>query len=451
MAKSGSAVQSFLSELEQKLKPILDADLDALKQLKAAREGGGDMQILESDRVFYMKLVEETKYGVNHAAIKEYFPLDTVTFGLLDIFQELLGLKFERELTMEGSAAWHEDVKAYRVLDKSSGDLTGFFYLDMHPREGKADCEQCIAVQNGCMLNTKWQLPVAAVLCQLTKPTAEQPRPLLSHSEVESFFHEFGHAMHHICSKAEIDIFSGMMVEGDFLEAPSQMLENWAYQPAVLRRISSHYETGAPIPDDLLTALTESRKANAGIWTTYEVARSVFDQVRGTFLSLLPKPHPDSSPLLLRQAIHTMPSADTAAIYNRIWPETLGILATPGTNQSCRFAHMGDPWYTGMFYSYLWAEVYSADMFASRFEKEGIFNPVTGASYRKEILAPGGSRDGMDSLKAFLGREPSVDPFLKMKGLLAEPTESSSVKEDKKKEAVHRQQLGELSNSVGNA
>ena len=236
-------------------------------------------------------------------------------------------------------------------------------------------------------------MPVAAAVCNFPRPTASQPA-LLSHRDVETFFHEFGHVMHQLCSKAELEMFAGTRVERDFVEAPSQMLENWCWQPAALARMSAHHQTGEPIPDALMAALLASRNANSGILNMRQIVLASFDQ-----------------------AIHTAASADTAAVLDRISAELLQIPSSPGTNMAASFGHLAGG-YDAQYYGYMWSEVFSADMFASRFEAEGIFNgDLCGASYRKEILAAGGSRDAMDSLIAFLGREPIQEPFLKSKGL----------------------------------
>ena len=160
MAKTAANVRAFLSDFGWKLQPAVKSDLAALKALKAQHEGGGE--IMEYDRAFYCKMLEATKCGVEHEALKEYFPLDTVTAGLLGIYEGLLGLKFERELSMEGAAAWHEDVKAYRTTDTASGKLVGFFYLDLHPREGKFGHCACFYLQNGCQVGGQRQLPIPA-------------------------------------------------------------------------------------------------------------------------------------------------------------------------------------------------------------------------------------------------------------------------------------------------
>ena len=192
----------------------------------------------------------------------------------------------------------------------------------------------------------------------------------------------------------------------DYLEMPSQMFENWAYQPEAVQRMSCHYKTGESLPLEMMDALLSSSKANAAIknfGAMWWVARSAIDQ-----------------------AMHLEPPIDVALAAKEIWNDFMGIKASPGTNMG-PVRHMADPGYGGLWYSYLWSQVYSADAF-SRFEKEGIFNPATGAAYRKEILAPGGSRDGMDSLVAYLDRQPSVDAFLKAKGLTTDTSDECSVK-----------------------
>ena len=398
MAKTGGEVQNFIADFKDKAMGITKANLAELKALKAEHEGG-EPELFEWDRTFYCKLLEKKEYGVDHEAIKEYFPVDAAINGGLGIYEEVLGLKFERELSMEGAAVWSEDVKAYRATNASDGKVIGFVYLDLHEREGKYDGELCINVQDGCMLHNRWQLPVALVLTSFAKATDTKPA-LLSHGNIKSFLHEFGHAMHHLCSEAELNVFSGIRVEMDYLEMPSQTSENWSYQPEALRRMSHHFKTGEPLPSHMMESLLRSFKANSAIKTfggMWFLARSAIDQ-----------------------AIHTSPSVDVGHIASEIWNDFMGIKAPTGSNMGPE-RHLADKNYGAMFYSYLWSQVYSTDVF-SRFEKEGIFNPATGAAYRKEILAPGGSRDGMDSLIAFLDRKPSVDAFLKARAL---PTDTS--------------------------
>ena len=399
MSGGAAAVSSFLGELATKLTPLLEADLAELNALKARVEGAGAGPIASYDRTFYCKKLEEEKYNVDHEALKAYFPLGAVQAGLLAIYQELLGLTFALDEALT-AAAWHEDVMAFAVCDGASGEYVGTFYLDMHPREGKYGHAACFGLQPACEVPAPgggggeyvWQSPVAACVCNFPKPTPEAPS-LLNHREVETFFHEFGHVMHQLCSKAKLRMFAGTAVERDFVEAPSQMLENWCWCPEALARMSAHHETGAPIPQELVDALLRSRNANAGVFNMRQIVLGTFDQ-----------------------AIHTAAKADTAAELARVQNELMKIDTTPGTNMAASFGHLAGG-YDAQYYGYMWSEVFSADMFVSRFEAEGIFNPATGASYRKEILEAGGSRDAAESLRAFLGRDPIQEPFLKSKGL----------------------------------
>ena len=414
MSGGAAAVKDFLGGLAAKLRPLLESDVAALKELKKAELGdaafAADGATLHAwDRAYYCKRLEEAQYEVDHEALREYFPLEAVLEGLLGIYQELLGLRFARDPALEGAAAWHEDVQAFAVHDAASAAPVGWFYLDLHPRAGKYGHAACFGLQPACedacedasadfdvdgggARAARRQLPVAACVCNFPKATSAAPA-LLQHREVETFFHEFGHVMHQLCSRARLVHFAGTRVERDFVEAPSQMLENWCWQPAALHRMSRHHETGAPIPEPLLAALLRSRHANQGVLNMRQVVLGTFDQ-----------------------AIHTAASCDSAAELARVTDELMGVPATPGTNMAASFGHLAGG-YDAQYYGYMWSEVFSADMFASRFEAEGIFNPVTGASYRAEVLAPGGSRDASESLRAFLGRDPIQEPFLRSKGL----------------------------------
>ncbi|KAB7507201.1 Thimet oligopeptidase [Armadillidium nasatum] len=348
MAKSPEKVAQFLSDLASKLDKLWKDELQVLLKLKTEEcekynlENSGKIEFW--DTKYYMNLVEETIYAVDEEEVRQYFPLEKVTSGLLDIYQQLLGLKFHLEKDVE---AWHDDV------------LTP---------------------------------TICAMMCNFTKPTKDKPA-LLTHSEVETFFHEFGHAMHGICSKASFSLFAGLSVERDFVEAPSQMLENWVWEKEPLQLMSSHHKTDEPLPDSLIEKLSASRKANAGGFNLRQIVLGTFDQ-----------------------KIHTRSKADTQKLFTETYQEIMGLTPIENTNMPASFGHLAGG-YDAQYYGYLWSEVFAMDMFESRFKKEGILSSKVGMDYRTSILQPGGSKDAADMLRDFLGRDPTNDAFLKSKGL----------------------------------
>ena len=319
MAKDPGTVKKFLTELGSKLVPLWQEEQGVLLRLKEeeAKELGFEFEgkLNFWDFRYYMAMVEEKQYAVDQEKLKEYFPMEVVTAGMMDIYQKILGLKFTK---LEGGAVWHEDVEMWQVDDAASGDNIGYFYLDLYPRDGKYGHACMMQLQPACLdKDGKRQKSVVVMLTNFSKPTKDKPS-LLDHKEVETYFHEFGHVMHGICSQTETSRFFGTHVERDFVEAPSQMLENWVWKEESLRLMSKHYKDGSPLPKEMLDKLVASKNANAGGFNLRQVFLATFDQ-----------------------RLHTMKGApNTAQLIKDTYKEIVGIDTIPGTNFAAIFGHL---------------------------------------------------------------------------------------------------------------
>ncbi|CAH0476142.1 unnamed protein product [Peronospora belbahrii] len=400
MAGSPANVKKFLDDLNNKLVPLANKDLNDLLKLKeadCARNGSKfDGKINMWDFRFYMDQFVKKHCSIDSEKLREYFPLSHVTDELLSMYQELLSLKF---VEISQPHVWHRDVRMFAVYDSRPGkigNLVGHFYLDLFPRAGKYGHAACFTLQQSCVNSSGVrEYPAAAMVANFNAPTTSKPS-LLGHQEVVTYFHEFGHVMHCLCSEVNIPRFAGTRVERDFVEAPSQMLENWCWEKEPLQRLSSHYETGEKLSDELIARLISTKNVHAGLLNKRQLFFAIFDQT-----------------------IHSKPKTNTTQLVNQLQREILLIDVTPDTNFAGSFGHLAGG-YDAQYYGYMWSEVFSMDMFVSRFKKEGLMNSKTGLAYRELILARGGSVDASNMLDDFLGRKPNQDAFLLSKGLKVE-------------------------------
>lgn len=390
MAKDPGTVAAFIARLRRKVRVLAEDELETLKSLKFVFEGrASDGKFNAWDWRFYDNQLKKVKYSVDNQRIKEYFPTDHVTEQMLGVYQKLLGLKFRR---IPDASVWHPDVTLYEVTDAKGGEPIAYFYLDLFPRDGKYKHAAAFPLITGRALpDGRYQKPVAAMVANFNKSAKNRPS-LLTHDEVEVFFHEFGHIMHQTLTRARFGRFSGTATARDFVEAPSQMLENWVWDREVLQSLSGHYlDRTKKLPDDLLNKMLAAKNVNSGLATLRQLHFGSVDQ-----------------------AYHGKPPSDTTRAYARLAKEVALIPMSPGTHPEASFGHLVG--YDAGYYGYMWSKVYAEDMY-SLFKEGGALNTQLGRRYRTEILEKGSSRDEMESLKAFLLREPNEDAFLESIGL----------------------------------
>jgi oligopeptidase A len=386
MAKTPERVREMYDEL---LAPLTAAARDEVAAVAALLEADtGDTEVQQWDWSYYDTKQRRTDYGVDNFEIAKYFPLPQVLEGMFDLTSEMFGITFN-EITDFDS--WHPDVRLFAIHDTDTGEEIARFYLDLFPREGKyGHAAEFPLIHSRLLEDGTYQNPLCAMVANLTKPTKDTPS-LLQHGEVETLFHEFGHVLHQNLGRTELATFSGTETERDFVEAPSQIMQHWIWRADVLKRFARHYETGEPIPTDLVEQLVAARNLNKAMWQLRQLQYGWWDQ-----------------------EIHAGPERDIDDIYER-GAEISMLPPHEGTFALASFGHiMGG--YDASYYGYMWAEVFGDDMF-SRFEAEGVTNPEVGREYREKVIGRGGSWDADDMLVDFLGREPSNEAFLRKLGI----------------------------------
>ncbi len=394
MAKTPETVLAFYDDLRPKVRAKATRDFEEYQAAKRQHTGNPDAVLVAVDTSFYTNWLKREKYAVDTRTLREYFSMDSVTAGMFGVYQDLFGITFT-EITDESRGSrplWHEDVRLFRVTDNESNALLGEFYLDLFPRDGKFSH----AAQFPLRLRKVWadgriSTPLVALVCNFTKPTDELPS-LMSHSEVETYFHEFGHCLHSILTEANLASQAGTNVPRDFVEAPSQMLENWTWRPEILGRFAKHYETGEPLPAEIIEGMIAAKNLGAGFNSEGQMYLGLMDM----------RFHMDEDGVV-----------DTTQVCEDTYRDVRMFEPVENLVRQASFGHLVG--YQAGYYGYLWSSVYAQDMW-SRFEPSPM-DPTVAGEYRKRVLAPGGSQDALDQVRNFLGREPNGTAFLKHLGL----------------------------------
>ena len=389
MAENASSVSDFLSQLAEAARPSADREF---LELTAYASQDGIEELMAWDIPYYSERLRQQQYEISQEDVRPWFPLERILEGLFEVVANLYGLSIKQREDVE---AWHPDVQFFEIFD-SKGEPRGRFFLDLYARKGKrggawmgdgiSRKETAEGVQN----------PLAWLVTNFSPPMEGKPS-LLSHDEVITLFHEFGHGLHHMLTRVAYPAVSGINgVPWDAVELPSQMMENWCWQDEVLEMISGHYETGAPLPKDLVTRLKKAKNFQSGMLLLRQIEFAIFDLSihRGTV------------------AVNVQQTLDQVR-------DEIAVFKPPHFNRfQNSFSHIFAGGYASGYYSYSWAEVLSADAF-SLFEEKGIFDPDTGRSFLENILEKGGSEDPQVLFTAFRGRKPEIEALLRHRGLAA--------------------------------
>jgi Zn-dependent oligopeptidase len=399
MAKDGATATRFIEDLIKGIQPKFDAEVAEMAAVKARETGDPAARINLADWRYYQNQVVKEKYTIDSEALRVYFPFQHVLEGMFAIYQSIFGLKFEQ---LQPPYVWAEGVTLWGVKDAKTGEPMGMFYLDMFPREGKYNHFAEFPIQQGYLrADGVYVRPVVCLVCNFPPPSKDAPS-LMDLQEVTTIFHEFGHCMHAMLTRAHRDRFSGTSVPRDFVEAPSQMLENWTYDKAVLDTFAADYRDPAKkIPAETLERLKVVRLATEGVSYRRQLAFALMDlRIHG--------PRAAGAPV------------DTQAECNAVLDQVF-FPVPPGSDFVAYFGHLGGGYDAG-YYGYAWADSIAADM-ATVFQNSpgGFLDPATGMRMRQEIYSQGDSRDINASIEAFLGRPRSLKPFLTRLGIAAGP------------------------------
>ena len=382
-------------------------DQKGLKQYVADKTGSGTRLLEPWEVSYWVEKRRKEEYAFDSELLRPYFSVDRVMAGMFEITSRIFGIRIEQRETVFGGdkegavQVWHKDCLYYDVFDDENGELLGSFYADWHPRPGKRGGAWMNTLKTGVPpMNGQPRLPhIGLMVGNMSKPVGDKPA-LLDHREVETIFHEFGHLLHHLLGEVEIKSLASMNVPWDFVELPSQFMENFCWDRESLDLFAQHYETGELIPDELFEKMINARNYMSGSAYMNQLGQGMLD-------------------LEIHTHGYKYKGMDLRAMENLILEKYRTKLATESPSLLLRFSHLfsGSVGYAAGYYSYKWAEVLDADTF-TRFQKEGVLNPETGRSFRNEILRAGNSRPADESYRKFMGRDPELRPFLERAGLV---------------------------------
>ena len=394
MAETPDQVLKFLNDLALKAKPQGEREVEELRQFAEKEFGVTELQLW--DIAYYSEKQKQHLFQISDEELRPYFPEQKVVNGLFEVLNRVFGMKV---VERKGVDTWHESVRFFDIFD-SNEQLRGSFYLDLYAREHKRggawmdDCRVRRYTQSG-----ELQTPVAYLTCNFNRPVGDKPA-LFTHDEVVTLFHETGHGIHHMLTQVGVGSVSGINgVPWDAVELPSQFLENWCWEEEALAFISGHYETGEPLPKEMLDKMLAAKNFQSAMFILRQLEFGLFDFTLHTTYDPEVGPRVLETLAEVKQKVAVLPSLE----WNRF---------------SHGFSHIFAGGYSAGYYSYLWAEVLSSDAF-SRFEEEGIFNKETGQSFLNNILEMGGSEEPMELFKRFRGREPQIDALLRHAGIAA--------------------------------
>jgi len=393
MARSSDEVMHFLHDLAARSRPQAERELAELRAFAAEHYGVLDLE--PWDIAYYSEKLRQHRYNITEEEVKPYFSAPRVVAGMFEVVGRLYGVRF---LEVDGIDAWHPDVKFYEIRDHDGG-LRGQFYFDLYARKNKRGGAWMDDCQSRMKTSSIEQIPVAYMTCNFTPPVGGRPA-LLTHDEVETLFHEFGHGLHHMLTKVDYSAISGINgVAWDAVELPSQFMENFCWEREALDLFAAHYETGERIPEDLFQRMLASKNFQSGMMMVRQLEFAMFD-------------------FRIHREYDPQCGARIYEILDEVRRE-VAVIRPPAWNRFAHaFTHIFAGGYAAGYYSYKWAEVLSADAF-SLFEENGVFDQATGQSFLHNILEQGGSRDAMELFVAFRGREPQIDALLRHSGIAA--------------------------------